>query len=256
MSRPRTSKPPVLRLAGLLVAGSLLALALAPSVPAKPRYLRFAVSVQGQQTANWSATDSGECGTTRGGSQTISFESVRPARLSLRRFPRTDPRTGKRRDFTFFGIDAIPTNWTFTRTYHQTTPPGCPPPGEEPEIVAAQARGCGTQGPFEVPTSVGWRGTAKPGDERGGTVELRGILDRRAPGQRYPSYTDCPYDGTHIADLIDSKGRLAQRRLTSRRRGAIRVKVSAREELPESESGSQTTTLAATVTLRRIRGSS
>lgn len=240
------------RRACLLVAGSLLALTLAPPAEAKPRYLRVEVSVQGQQTATWSITDQvGECGTsTRSGTQTIAFESPRPARLSLRRFPRTDPRSGKRRGVTFFGTDVVSTNWTFTRTFQRSSPPpGCPPPDEE--IVAAQTGGCGTQGPFEVPISVGWRGTALPSDPRTGTVELRGILDRNRPGQRTPNYSDCEYDGTHIADLLHSKGRLSQGRLTSGR--TIRVKVSAGEKLPESESGSQTTTLTATVTLRRLR---
>jgi hypothetical protein len=237
---------------GLLVAG-LLALALGSPAQAKPRYLRFDVSVQGEQTATWSVTDQGAegCGpTTRSGRQTIAFESIRPARLSLRRFRRTDPSTGKKRDFTYFGIDVVRTNWTFTRTFQQSTPPDCPPP---PEIVSTQPNDCGTQGPFEVPITVGWRGTATPGDRRGGTVELRGVLDRERPGQRTPSYRNCEYEGTHSADLIHTTGRLSQRRLTSRRRGPIRVKVAAREELPESESGSQTTTLVATVTLKRVR---
>jgi hypothetical protein len=237
-------------MARLVVAGLLLALALAPAAQAKPRFLRFEVSVQGQQTATWSATRFGECGTTsRGGRQTIAFESPRPARLSLRRFRRTDPRTGRKRDFTYFGTDLVSTNWTFTRTFEQSAPPGCPPP-EEP--VAAQANDCGTQGPFEVPISVSWRGTAKPGDRRGGTVELRGVLSKERPGQRTPSYRTCEYEATHSADLMHSIGRLSQRRLTSRR-GAIRVKVAAREKVPGSEEGgSQTTTLGATVTLRRV----
>ena len=199
----------------------MLALALAPAAQAKPRYLRFEVSVQGQQKVTWSATESGGCGTSKSGSQTISFESPRPARLSLRRFRRTDPRTGKKRDFTYFGADLVSTDWTFTRTFAQSAPPNCPPP-EEP--IVAQASDCGTQGPFEVPITVAWRGTAKPGNLRGGTVELRGILSRERPGQRHPSYRACEYEATHSADLLDSIGRLSQRRLTSRRPGPIRVR--------------------------------
>jgi hypothetical protein len=238
------------RLASLLAAGFVLALALAPPAQAKPpRLLRFEVSVRGQQTTTWSDTQLSGCGTTsRSGSQTISFESRRPARLSLRRFRRTDPRTGRKRDFTYFGTDIVSTDWTFTRTFEQSAPPSCPP--EEP--VAAQASDCGTQGPFEVPVTVGWRGTATPGDRRGGSVELRGILPRDRPGQRAPVYKTCEYEASHLADLLPTSGRLSQRRLLKRRRGAIRVEVSDREKLPASESGSQTTTLAATVTLRRV----
>jgi hypothetical protein len=240
------------RLASLLVAGSLLALSLAPPAGAKPRYLRFQVSVQGQQTTTWSITEPGYdgCGpTTRGGSQTISFETPEPDRLSLRRYRRTDPRTGRKRDFTYFGTDSVRTNWTFTRSFQQSAPPGCPP---EAEPVAVQANDCGTRGPFEVPISVGWRGTAKPGNLRGGTVELRGVLNPEVPGQRSPSYQNCEYEATHTADLLDSRGRLSQRKLTSQR-GTMRVKLSEREKVPASEGSSQTTTLEATVTLRRLR---
>jgi hypothetical protein len=122
------------RLASLLVAGPLLALALAPPAQAKPRWLRFEVlSVRGQQTVTWSGTREGidGCGTVaRSGSQTISFESPGPARLSLKRLPRTNPRTGKRRGFTYFGRDIVLTNWTFSRTFQEITPPSCPPPEE------------------------------------------------------------------------------------------------------------------------------
>ena len=235
----------------VLVTALLLALALAPAAQAKPRYLRFEVSVQGQQTVTWSATESASAARPpRAVSQTISFESPRPARLSLRRFRRTDPRTGKKRDFTYFGADLVSTDWTFTRTFEKSAPPNCPPP-EEP--IVAQASDCGTQGPFETPITVGWRGTAKPGNRRGGTVELRGILAAKGRGSATPSYRTCEYEATHSADLLHSIGRLSQRRLTSRRPGAIRVKVSEREKLPASESGSQTTTLDATVTLRRVQ---
>jgi hypothetical protein len=229
------------RLASLLVAGSLLALVLAPPAQAKPRYLRFeVVSVKGEQTATWSGTREGlqGCGTVaRSGSQTISFESLKPTRLSLKRLPRTNPRTGKRRGFTYFGRDVVPTNWTFSRTFQESPPPSCPPPEE------AQASDCGTQGPFEVPVSVGWRS---------GAVEFRGVLNR-AFGPS-PNYETCEYEAYHALTLIDSKGRLSQRRLTSRGRRTIRVKVSGRMNDPAVEGdGSQTTTLAATVTLRRVR---
>jgi hypothetical protein len=235
------------RLASFIVAGSLLALAVAPA-QAKPRYLRFDVSVQGRQTTTWTSTVGGACPTSKSGRQTISFESPRPARLSLKRFRRTDPRTGRKRDFTYFGFDIARTDWTFTRSFEQSVPPGCPPP-EEP--LTAQASDCGTQGPFETPVTIGWRGSAKPGNLRGGTVELRGVLDKNRPGQRTPVYKTCEYEATHTADLLHSVGRLTQRRLT-RRGGPMRVKVSAREELGGSEGGSETTTLVATVTLKRV----
>jgi hypothetical protein len=222
----------------LLIGATLLALTLAPPAQAKPRFLRFQVSVKGQQTATWSTT-LGEpgCAISRRGSQTISFESPRPGRLSLRRVPRTDPKTGKRRGFTYIGIDAVPANWTFTRAFQESTPPSCPPPAE---IVAVKASDCGTRGPFAVPVSVGWRG---------GAVEFRGVLG--GEGQPSPDYKTCQYEAYHQQDLIDSKGRLSQRKLTRRRQ--IRVKVSGSEKQPAAEGGSQTTTLVATVTLRRVR---
>ena len=231
-----------IRLASLLVAASLLALVLAPPAQAKSRYLRFqVVSVKGQQTANWTGTRGSGCGTIhRSGSQTISFESARPARLRLRGFPRTNPRTGKRRrGFVYFGGVAVPASWTYTRTFQQSTPPGCPP-DEEP--VAAQASDCGTKGPHPAFFTVGWRG---------GFVEFRGGLDGNVPR---PIYRNCEYEGVHENTLIDSKGRLSKRRLTSRSRRPIRVNVSGRMKDPAVEGeGSQTTVLEATVTLRRLR---
>jgi hypothetical protein len=222
----------------LLFAVSLLALllALAPPAQAKRRYLRLeVVSVKGQQTASWSDTQTSGCGNvSRTGSQTISFESTRPARLRLLRIPRFT-RTGKKRGVTYIGENFIHTNWTLSRTFQRGAPPSCPP-----EPYFAQASDCGTRGPFAVPVDVGWRD---------GAVTFRGVTDRYPP-----AYKTCEYDGFHVWDLIDSKGRLSQRRLTSRRRRTIRVKVSAHLNEPGAESeGSQTTSLVATVTLRRIR---
>ena len=229
-------------LAGLVVAATLVALALTPSAQAKSRFLRFeVVSVKGQQTANWTGTRESGCGTIhRSGSQTIAFESGRPARLRLRGFPRINPRTRKRRPgFDYFGWGTVPVNWTFTRTFQESTPPSCPPP-EEP--VAAQASDCGTKGPYARPVTVGWRG---------GFVEFRGIMD---PAKPRPTYRTCEYEAFHQYELIDSKGRLPKRRLTSRSRRPIRVKVSERLREPAVEGeGSQTTVLEATVTLRRLR---
>jgi hypothetical protein len=230
-----------IRLASLLVAGSLLALALAAPAQAKSRYLRFQVlSVKGQQTANWTGTQESGCGPIhRSGSQTISFESARPARLRLRGFPRTNPRTGKRRrGFVYFGVSSVPANWTYTRTFQQSTPPNCPP--QEEPIVAAQASDCGTKGPYPAAFTLGWRG---------GFVEFRGQMDPFRPRE---IYRNCEYEALHERSLIDSKGRLPQRRLTSRSRRPIRVKVSERLKEP-GESFSQTTVLEATVTLRRLR---
>jgi len=230
------------RLASLLAVTSLLALAAAPPALAKPRNLRFQVlSVKGQQTANWTGTRESGCGTIhRSGSQTISFESLRPARLSLRGFPRIDPRTRKRRrGFDYFGWGIVPANWTFTRTFQESAPPSCPP-SEEP--VAAQASDCGTKGPYARPVTVGWRG---------GFVEFRGVMD---PNRPKPNYRTCEYEAYHQHELIDSKGRLSKRRLTSRSRRPIRVRVSARLKEPAVEGeGSQTTVLEATVTLKRLR---
>jgi hypothetical protein len=228
-----------IRLARVLVVGLLLALWFAPAVHAKPRYLRFEVlSVTGEQTAIWSGTREGlqGCGTVvRSGSQTISFASRRPARLALRRLPRTNPRTGRRLGFTYFGSAVVPTNWTFARGFQESTPPSCPPP------ESAGASDCGTQGPFPVPVSVGWRG---------GAVEFRGVLNRGFGPS--PNYEACEYEAYHELSLIDSKGRLSQRRLTRGRR-TIRVQVSGRMNDRAAEGdGSQTTTLAATVTLRRL----
>lgn len=224
----------------MVVVGLLVALWVAPALHAKPRYLRFEVlSVTGEQTATWSGTREGlrGCGTVvRSGSQTISFASRRPARLSLRRFPRTNPRTGRRRGFTYFGSAVVPTNWTFSRSFQESTPASCPPP------ESTEASDCGTQGPFPVPVSVGWRG---------GAVEFRGVLNRQFGPS--PSYEACEYEAYHELSLIDSKGRLSQLRLTGGRR-TIRVQVSGRMKDPAAEGdGSQTTTLAATVTLRRLR---
>jgi hypothetical protein len=232
-----------IRLASLLIAASLLALVLlAPPAQAKSRSLRFqVVSIKGQQTANWTGTRGSGCGTIhRSGSQTISFESVRPARLSLRGFPRRDPRTGKRRrGFDYFGWGVVLANWTFTRTFQESSPPSCPPP-EEP--IAAQASDCGTKGPYARPVTVGWRG---------GFVEFRGIMD---PARPRPTYRTCEYEALHQYELIDSKGRLPQRRLTRRSRRPIRVKVTERLKEPAVEGqGSQTTVLEATVTLKRLR---
>jgi hypothetical protein len=232
-----------IRLASLLLAGSLLALVLlAPPAQAKSRFLRFqVVSVKGQQTANWNGTQDSGCGPIhRSGSQTISFESARPARLRLRGFPRTNPRTGKRRrGFVYFGVGSVPANWTFTRTFQQSTPPSCPP--QEEPIVAAQASDCGTKGPYPAAFTVGWRG---------GFVEFGGVLDNEVPR---PVYKNCEYEALHENTLIDSKGRLPQRRLTSRSRRPIRVKVSERLREPGEGAGSQTTVLEATVTLKRLR---
>ena len=234
----RRSTPRLSRTASLLVAAPLLALALllVPPAQAKRRYLRLQVlSVKGQQTATWRDTQTSGCGNiSRTGSQTISFESTRPARLRLLRIPRFT-RTGKKHGVTYVGENFINTNWTLSRTFQQGPPPSCPP-----EPYGAQANDCGTRGPFAVPVDIGWRD---------GAVTLHAATDRYPP-----AYKTCEYDGFHVWDLIDSKGRLSQRRLTSRRRPTLRVNVSARLNEPGAESeGSQTTSLTATVTLRRIR---
>ncbi len=222
------------RSATIFVAAGLTALGFAAPAQAKRHYLRFDVlSVKGHQTANWNAKQANGCGTvSRSGSQTISFESTRPARLRLLRIPRFT-RTGRKRGVTYTGENFIHTNWNLSRTFQQGPPPSCPP-----EPAYAQASDCGTRGPFAVPVDVGWRD---------GAVTFRGATDRYPP-----AYKTCEYDGFHVWDLIDSKGRLSQRKLTRRGRPTLRVNVSARLNEPGAESeGSQTTSLTATVTLRR-----
>jgi hypothetical protein len=220
------------RLACLFIAAFVAPLALVS--PAQAKRLRFkVVSVKGQQTVSWHDTRTG-CGTiSRSGSQTISFKSVHPARLSLLRIPRP----GKRRGVTYYGVNFIRSNWTLSRTFQSNAPPNCQ---QSLESYAAQANDCGTRGPFPVGVDIGYRD---------GAVELRAATDRIvAP------YKACEYDGFHEFDLIESKGRLSKRRLTSRRRRTIRVKVSGHLNEPAAESeGSQVTTLKATVKLRRRR---
>jgi hypothetical protein len=223
----------------LLAALSLVALALASPAAARNKYLRFEVlSVKGEQNVTWTNSRSFGCGSVaRSGSQTIAFESTRPARLKLLRVPRFT-RSGKRHGFTYVGVNFIRANWTWTRNFQQGPPPACPP---EP-AYAAQASDCGTQGAFPVPIDVGWRD---------GAVNLRGVAPSTKPRARYQT---CEYDGFHEFDLIDSKGRLSQRRLTSRRRHTLTAKVSEKLREPGEESGgSQTTSLNATVKLKRIR---
>jgi hypothetical protein len=232
------------RLARLVLAALLVALAVVPAADAKRHYLRFKIlSVEGQQTVTWSDTQAfGDCGTiARSGSQTISFEATQPARLSLLRIPRYT-RTGQRRGVTYFGVNFIRSDWIFSRSFQQSPPPSCPEPVS---AHAAQASDCGTQGPFAVPIDIGWRD---------GAVQLRAVIPHDVPGQRAPEYHSCEYDGFHEFDLIDSRGRLSQRRLTRRPWRAMHVKVSghSNEPTPESE-GSQTTVLNATVTLKRVR---
>jgi hypothetical protein len=212
-------------------------LALAAPAQAKRHYLRFDVlSIKGHQTANWNDKQTSGCGSVfRSGSQTISFESTRSARLRLLRIPRFT-RTGKKRGVTYTGENFMHTNWNLSRTFQQSAPPACPP---EP-AYAAQGSDCGTRGPFAVAVDVGWRD---------GAVTFRGVTNRYPP-----AYKTCEYDGFHVWDLIDSKGRLSQRKLTARGRPTLHVKVSARLNEPGAESeGSQTTSLTATVTLRRAR---
>jgi hypothetical protein len=212
--------------AATLLLAALAALAL--GAPAQAKRLRVEVlSVKGQQTVSWHDTRGG-CGTiSRSGSQTIAFKSVRRARLSLLRIPRSH-------GFTYYGTNFVRSQWTLSRTFAQSAPPSCPEP------LAAQAGDCGARGPYAVPVDVTYRD---------GALELRAVTDRIPP-----PYKSCEYDGLHEFDLIDSKGRLRERRLASRRRGTIRVRVTGRLVEPVTESeGSQVTTLEATVRLRRRR---
>jgi hypothetical protein len=219
----------------------LVALAFAPAAEARNHYLRFkVVSVKGEQTVNWhDSLAYGDCGTiTRSGSQTIAFKSTKPAKLKLLRVPRYT-KSGKRHGVTYVGFSFIRSNWTFTRSFQQSPPPpGClvdPAP-------APQASDCGTQGPFAVAVDIGWRDRA---------VNLRGVANPNSP--QSPNFKHCDYDGFHEVDLLDSKGRLSQKRLTSRSHRPIRVEVSDKRTEPTGDAeGSQTTSLKATVTLKRV----
>lgn len=83
---------------------------------------------------------------------------------------------------------------------------------------------------------------------RDGAIELRAATNQIRAG-----YETCEYDGFHVADLIDSKGKLSQRKLT-RRRGKFKVHISGRLKEPGDQTGgSQLTKLRATLTLKRMR---
>jgi hypothetical protein len=90
--------------------------------------------------------------------------------------------------------------------------------------------------------NIGWRA---------GFLEFRGLLNRRFHPS--PNFESCEYEAYHELSLLDSRGRLAQRRLTRGPR-TMRVELSRRlNERAAEGDGSQTTTFAATVTLRRLR---
>jgi hypothetical protein len=228
------------RLAHLTLVATGVALLLAPVAQAKDHSLRFKVtSVKGEQTVNWQDSLAyGDCGKiTRSGSETIAFKSTKPARLRLLRLPRYT-KSGKRHGFTYVGFHGVRTNWTFTRSFQQSPPPpGCP---VDPNPTT-QASDCGTQGPFKVPISVGWRD---------GKVELSGRTDPN--GSQSPRFKHCDYDGFHAMDLLDATGRLSQRKLTHRRTLKVKVSKKAHEPVGDAD-GSQTTSLKATVTLKRVR---
>ena len=222
-------RPGTRLIAALAIAASALVLA----APAEAKKLRFRViSLEGQQTATWNDRLQSGCGqVSRSGTQTISFESTRKGKLSLQRIPRYT-RAGKRNGFTYYGTDFVRSNWTLDRTFSQGPQPACP-------VEAAQNPDCGRRGPFPVPVNISWRD---------GAIELRAVTNEIRAG-----YGSCEYAGFHEADLIDSKGRLSQRKLTHRR-GRLRVKIAGRLNEPAAESeGSQTTTLSATLTLKRMR---
>ena len=219
------------RLTALVIAGSALTLGFAS--PAEAKRLRLQViSLKGQQVATWNDKVSNGCAeVSRSGSQRISFESTKRGKLSLQRIPRYN-RAGRRNGFTYYGASFVRSNWTLDRTFS-------PGPKRPCLVEPAQAPDCGRRGPFPVPVDIAWRD---------GAIELRAATNTIHAG-----YGSCQYDGFHEADLIDSKGKLSQRKLTHRR-GRFRVKISGRAKEPAAESeGSQTTTLSATLTLKRMR---
>jgi hypothetical protein len=228
------------RLTRLLLVALGVALASAPAAQAKSHPLRFKiVSVTGKQTVNWhDSVAYGDCGTiTRSGSQTIAFKSTKPRKLKLLPLPRYT-KSGKRRGTTYVGSSFTHGKWTFTRSFQQSPPPaGClvdPAPAD-------QTSDCGTRGPFKVPIAIGWRD---------GKVELGGRTDPN--GSQAPRFKHCDYDGFHEVDLLDAKGRLSQRKLTHRKTLKVKVSEKANEPTGDAE-GSQTTSLKATVTLKRVR---
>jgi hypothetical protein len=209
-------------------------LALAAAAPADAaKRLRFrVVSLEGKQTATWRHSLGNGCGseTLRSGTQTISFESTAKPKLSLMRIPRYT-RSGKRNGFTYYGTNFVRSNWTLDRTFSHGASPPCP-------ADPAQSPDCGQRGPFPVPVDIAWRD---------GAIELRGATSQIRAG-----YKTCEYDGFHVADLIDSKGKLSQRKLTHRH-GAFDVHISGRMKEPGDNNGTQSTKLSATLTLKRMR---
>jgi hypothetical protein len=228
------------RLAKSLLVSAGLSLALAPAALGKTHALRFKITaVKGQQTSAWHDSISfGDCGSvTRTGSHTIAFKSAKAAKLKLLPLP-LYTKSGKRRGHTYVGFGFPRTKWTHTRSFQQSPrPPGCPP---EPGGLQPPPPDCGTQGPFAVPITVGWR------DRK---VELDGRTDPERP--QGPRYENCPYDGSHGVDLLFARGRLSQKRLTHGH--TLKVRVKDKETLPIENGGSQTTSLKATVTLKRAR---
>ena len=221
------------RPAKLVLVAIALFLALAPAALAKkPHALRFKVTaVSGKQTTDWHDSVSlGECGSvTRSGSQTIVFKSSKAAKLKL-----LPLRKGRR--YTYVGFGFPRTKWTYTRSFQQSAPP----PGCSPEPGGSQpVPDCGTQGPFTVPLTVGWRD---------GKVELDGRTNPE--GSQAPHYTGCRYEASHSTELLQGFGRLSQRRLTHRK--SLSVTVKAKETLDIDNGGSQTAVLKATVKLKRV----
>jgi hypothetical protein len=217
----------------------VVALGLAPVAAAKkPHALRFKVTaVSGSQRTDWhDSVSQGECGSiTRTGSQTIVFKSSKAAKLKLLPLPRY-AKSGKRRGYTYVGFGFPRTKWTYTRSFQQSPrPAGCPaePSGTQP------VPDCGTQGPFIVPLTVGWRD---------GKLELDGRTDPQGPLS--PQYTGCPYEASHSTELIRAFGRLSQKRLTHRKR--MKVTLKAKETLASDNGGSQTTSIKAAVRLKRV----
>jgi hypothetical protein len=219
--------------AQLLILALLAVLAVAPPALAKPHALRFKITaVKGQQTVDWHDTLSfGDCGSvSRTGSQTIAFKSSKAAKMKLLPLKR-----GKRLTYVGFGFPR--TKWTYTRSFQQSPrPAACPP---EPGGLQPPPPDCGTRGPFTLPITVGWRD---------GRVELDGRTDPEGP--QAPRYQNCPYEGSHNTELLFSRGRLSQKRLTHRR--TLKVTVKGKETLSIDNGGSQTTSLKATVTLKRV----
>jgi hypothetical protein len=221
-----------------LTAASLVLAALLAAAPAdaRVRRLHFTASVKGHQTVIWqqvfSAPGADPCASTATsrGSQTISFESPRRGRLLVAIYSRR----------LAVGGGQVPADWTFDRQFSQSqTDPAC----IDPSLAEQPSPPCGRQGPFHY--YVGFR-------YDGRKLEIGFAVDIHRPGTSGPRYGTCEYEAYHNAELIDTRARLPLKALLRHR--SFRLHFARRLNENDPQNGvSQTTTLSADVTLRRVR---